>query len=192
VVFAHFGESSSAYRPTFCSLSDSEPTESSFFDSVDPLLHEPHARQDEDRELQVLRLPVLHHRPAERRRRHVAPQRQRLRLLVEQFGVGDLLVVVERVARDRLGHEQNEEQHEEEQGQPVVAQEPHARSVMREADGRERHEPGRDQHDVDDEHGAHRLCGKLPTDAADIHAGVQATARWPIGGVPEPRLWAGR
>jgi hypothetical protein len=84
--------------------------------------------------------------------------------------LGDLLVVVERVAGDRLRDEHDEEQPQEEQRQPVVAHEPHACSVVREADDRERHEPGRDQDDVDDEHGTHRLRATLPTGAADVIA----------------------
>src|SRR4051794_4442391 len=78
-------------------------------------LHEEDRREDEQRELQVLRLPVLHDVDHERRGRHEAPERHRGVL------VGELLVVEVAVPDERLRDEGREEDPEEEQRQRVLA-----------------------------------------------------------------------
>src|SRR3954452_23466248 len=71
------------------------------------LLSEPHGGQDEQRELQVLRLPVFEHLAAEIRRRHVAAIRDARRLVCR------LLVVVSPPARGRLSGQSEQEDGQE-------------------------------------------------------------------------------
>src|SRR5687768_10942395 len=80
-------------------------------------LDQPDGREDVEEELQVLRLPVLHHVHAERRGRHVLPQRHRLE------AVGHLLGVEVSCARERLPHQRDDEQSAEHKAQRVVAEE---------------------------------------------------------------------
>jgi hypothetical protein len=58
---------------------------------------------------------------AEARGDDVAAERQRLGLLVQQRRVRDLVVVVERVAGDRLEHQRPEEERQEPERQAVIA-----------------------------------------------------------------------
>jgi hypothetical protein len=81
-----------------------------------PSLHEPDRREDDQRELEELGLPVLHHVPAEVGRDEVAAVRDRLRV------VRTLLVVVGEEAGDRLPDERQEEDREEEERQALLEQ----------------------------------------------------------------------
>ena len=72
-------------------------------------LHQPDRDHGEEGELQILGLPVLRHRLSEVRRAHVAPEADRL------FAVLELLLVVKAVAGDRLTHDRQQEDREEEQ-----------------------------------------------------------------------------
>jgi hypothetical protein len=80
-------------------------------------LQQPHRQQDEERELEVLRLPVLHHGDGERRGEDVAPEAD-LRL-----HVAVLLVVEGGVARHRLEHERDRKERQEDDRETVLAQE---------------------------------------------------------------------
>jgi hypothetical protein len=90
-----------------------------------PALQEPHGHQHEQRELEVLGLPVLHHRVAEVRREDVAAQRDELRVLVVHERVRGLFVVVEVVPDDRLEHQADQEDRQEEERQARVLDEAH-------------------------------------------------------------------
>jgi hypothetical protein len=59
--------------------------------------------------LQILRLPVLHHRLTEVRRTQVAPEADRFAV------VGELFLVVEVVPGDRLAEQRRQEDREEEE-----------------------------------------------------------------------------
>src|SRR4029078_5934512 len=74
-------------------------------------LHEPHRQQDVERELQVLRLPVLEQRVAEARRREVPPERDR-RLVVRGRLVIEVVPAGERLAGDGEHEEAEEDERE--------------------------------------------------------------------------------
>ena len=117
-------------------------------------LQQPDRPEDEQRELQVLRLPVLHHGLTEVRRGQIAAERDRVGLLVRELRVGDRVVVELVVAGDRLKCERDEKQHPEPDRQAVVLEEAHG-SVVCEADHREVGDPGHDHDEIRDEHGPH-------------------------------------
>ena len=107
----------SACRPTSCSASDSRPPPRLLGLRRAPL-DEPHRDQREERELQVLRLPVLGPRLGEVPRREVAAEGDGLRRPAEQRRVLDLLLVVVVPAGDRLAGEGDQEEREEDEGEP--------------------------------------------------------------------------
>jgi hypothetical protein len=80
-------------------------------------LKEPHREQEEERELEVLRLPVLHHVDAELGRHDVARQRHL------GIAVADRLFVEVRVPRDGLAHQGGEEQQQEDDREAVLLEE---------------------------------------------------------------------
>src|SRR5215212_6854130 len=83
-------------------------------------LEQPHGGEDVERELEELRLPVLHHVAAEARGEHVAAERDRVVLVAE------LLVVEVGVTDQRLADEREQEDPAEEQPEAVVAEDaPH-------------------------------------------------------------------
>jgi hypothetical protein len=86
------------------------------------LLDEPDREEDEERELQVLRLPVLGHRLREARGRQIAAQAQRLRGLAGHLGMPGLEVVVLVPARDRLADQRGQEEGEEGEAEALLAQ----------------------------------------------------------------------
>ena len=119
---------------------------------VRALLHEPDRGADEQRELEELRLPVLHQRAGERRRDDVRPPRDRLGAVLGQIGVLGVL------AGNGLRSDGADEQSEEEQRQAVVSGEPlhrGARSSLREADQDAGSAAGDDDHEIGEEHSAH-------------------------------------
>src|SRR3954451_22612556 len=79
-------------------------------------LQQPHGGEDVERELEELRLPVLHHVAAEARREDVAAERDRVVLVAE------LLVVEVGVADERLPDQGDEEDAAEEEPEAVVAE----------------------------------------------------------------------
>src|SRR4051812_33469843 len=77
-------------------------------------LDEPDRDEDEQGELEVLGLPVLHHGLAEGGRSQVVAEPDRGRVVLD-------LVLVEGVEpRDRLAHQRGQEQEQEAQGEPIV------------------------------------------------------------------------
>src|SRR5215207_11290814 len=79
-------------------------------------LDEPDRRDDEEHELEELRLPVLEERLPVVRRGDVAAPRDRLAAVLE------LLLVVRGAPCDRLAERRREEEREEEQREAVVAE----------------------------------------------------------------------
>jgi hypothetical protein len=91
-----------------------------------PALEQPDRQQDEQRELQVLRLPVLHHPDAELGRGDVAQEGD------PGVAVAVLVLVEVGLPGDRLEHQRGEEQAEEDERQSVVPDErAHAQLCIR-------------------------------------------------------------
>jgi hypothetical protein len=82
-----------------------------------PPLQEPHRHQDEQRELQVLGLPVLEEGGAEVGGDDVTAERH------VRVAVAVLVLVEVGVAGDRLEHDRGQEQCQERHRQPVVLEE---------------------------------------------------------------------
>ena len=84
---------------------------------VRPLLHEPDRHEDEERELEELRLPVLEYRTAEGGREHVVRPRKRPAVVGELVGVERVL------PGERLADERRQEEDAEEEREPVLGRE---------------------------------------------------------------------
>ena len=84
---------------------------------VRPLLHEPDGGEDEERELEELRLPVLEHGAAELGREHVVAPRDRRGVVRELVGVEGVL------AGERLRDQRREEEDAEEDREAVLVDE---------------------------------------------------------------------
>src|SRR6266508_145839 len=86
------------------------------------LLHQPDRCEDVERELQELRLPVLHHRLAEVRGCEIAEVGDGL------LGVLDGVLVVEAVTDEGLREERQEQESAAKEGERVLADETHLSS----------------------------------------------------------------
>ena len=92
---AQRGPFAGTWRPILCFSFVSRPTSSESLRLVRSLLHQPNGREDEERELEELGLPVLEHRASKGRREHIVEPGQRL------AAVGELLRVVSVLTRKR-------------------------------------------------------------------------------------------
>ena len=116
-------------------------------------LQQPHGAEDVERELQVLRLPVLGDVGRELRGRQVAPEGDRVAVVQE------LVVVEGPVAGDGLAGEAGRKMARKKIERLLSRTKRIVRLlVVQQADGDEVAEPRDDEHQVGDEHRAHQDC----------------------------------